>query len=83
MAGCEITSSGKKITQVLVVPSNYSAQVFDIPPPPLQAATVIQSLTVTGGESWTGEFIGASSMRLSGGGRSIELERRDLADSCN
>lgn len=83
LAGCEITAAGKKPLQVVVTPSNYAALVFGDPNTPLQPRTVITSLTVTGGASWTGDFIGASSMRLQSGGRSIELERRDQAADCS
>lgn len=82
VAGCEITTTGTKPLQMLVTPSNYSTLVFGDPNTPLKARTVVTSLAVTGGATWTGEFIGASSMRLVSGGRSIEVERRDLGDTC-
>lgn len=82
-AGCEITSSGKKPLRVTVTSSNYSEMVSGIPNTVLRPRTVITSLTVTNGASWNGDFIGASSMQLTGGGRSIEVERRNQAANCS
>lgn len=38
----------------------------------------ITSLAVTGGQTWTGEFIGISGLRLTSGTTSVDLQRRDL-----
>jgi hypothetical protein len=46
-------------------------------------ATRIDSLAVQGGDRWTGDFVGASGMRLSNGTRSIDLERRNETASCS
>lgn len=39
----------------------------------------ITSLAVTGGQTWTGEFIGISGLRLTSGTSSVDLQRRDTA----
>jgi hypothetical protein len=80
--GCEITSSGSRAATMSVVVSNYGTVAFD-PGTPLIPATRIDSLAVQGGDRWTGDFVGASGMRLSNGAVSIDLERRNETASCS
>lgn len=80
-AGCEITAAGRRSVTMAVVVSNYGTVAF-APTTPVIASTRISRLAV-GSETWSGEFVGASGMRLTSGASTLQLERRNLADRCS
>jgi hypothetical protein len=45
----------------------------------------VSALTIQGSpaRTFTGEFVGASGLRLTRNGETIELQRRDLVGSCS
>ncbi len=77
-SGCEFVAGVKQPVAVTVEISDFGA------PSPKVNATTIKSLVSQHrpGTTYTGAFVSAGSVRLSGGGGVIELERRDLVANC-
>jgi hypothetical protein len=82
--GCEITGSSKNNLDFTVSRSNFLAIAQGGTPVPVTKTTV-QALTIQGTttRSFSGEFVGASGLRLTRSGETIELQRRDQIGSCS
>ena len=77
-SGCEFSgSTTRRIATVVLRPATI--QQAAVGQAVTFTATGIASLAVTGGNNWTGEFIGVSAMRLTSGGTTVELQRRNVA----
>ncbi len=71
-SGCELTTPMRTAVAVTIEPADIDAGKLQ---------TLITAFTI-GGETWTGNFVGISGIRLVRGNDVLELQRRDLADSC-
>ena len=82
--GCEIVGSTKRPLSLSIQTSNFGqfAQGFAAT---LVPKTLVSTLTIPGAaaRTFSGEFVGASGLRLSRSGETIELQRQDLAGDCN
>ncbi len=84
--GCEIAGSGKKNLSFKISLSNFAAIANRTSPAPkLVSTTTVETLTIVGSPARTfvGEFVGASGLRLTRSGETIELQRREQVDSCS
>jgi hypothetical protein len=71
-SGCELTTPTRTPVAVTIAPADIDAG---------RLQTQITDFTV-GGETWTGNFVGISGIRLVRGNDVLELQRLDLADDC-
>jgi hypothetical protein len=71
-AGCELTTPVRTAVAVTIEPADLGAG---------RLQTLITAFTI-GGETWSGNFVGISGIRLTRGGELLELQRRDLNDAC-
>lgn len=83
-AGCEIAGSTRRALTLTIQASNFR-QFADGSATTLVSRTSVTALTVAGAPARTfaGEFVGASGLRLTRSGETIELQRRDLVGSCS
>jgi hypothetical protein len=83
-SGCEITGATKRALTLTIEGSNFgdfaAGNVGT-----LVSETVIPTLTIEGPPSRTfsGQFVGASGLRLTRSGETIELQRHDQTGNCN
>lgn len=84
-AGCELSSGTRRPLTLAIELSNYRDVAEQDPPPVLVPRTRVSRLTIQGSPAreFTGEFVGASGLRLARSGETIELQRRDLQGSCS
>lgn len=84
-AGCEVNGTTKRTLTLAIQNSNFRSYANDTPTPTLVSNTSITRLTIQGTpvREFTGEFVGASGLRLTRSGETIELQRRDLQGNCN
>lgn len=77
-SGCEFVAGVRQLVTVSVEISDYGATA------PKVSTTTIKSLVSQHrpATTYSGVFVSAGSLRLSGGGGVIEMERRDVVASC-
>ncbi len=82
--GCESVGGTRRPLTYTIERSNFGALAEGPAPAVVIARTTVSSLTVSTptARTFSGEFVGASSLRLSRSGETIELQRRDVAGSC-
>lgn len=85
--GCELTGTSRQSVALTVQTSNFQDFALgqrDGPAVALIPRTTVQALTIQGtpARSFSGEFVGASGLRLVRSGETLELRRRDLAGNC-
>ena len=82
-SGCEFAGASQRPLSLVIQASNFRDFADGIAPT-LVSETAVQTLTIQGTttRSFSGEFVGASGLRLTRSGETIELQRRDQVGSC-